>query len=112
MKEIFSMWKNTRMIVLAALTAAIYAAILIPFKAIPLIPGFTEVRPGNLIPRWHSGFSLVLPGHGAPRLATPSVTCWVAAYPGVQHSVSLATSFSRIYLTNYGTTWDYLKMMI
>jgi energy-coupling factor transport system substrate-specific component len=44
------MWKNTKMIVLTALTAAIYAAILIPFKAIPLVPGFTEVRPGNMIP--------------------------------------------------------------
>ena len=50
MKEVFSMWKNTKMIVLTALTAAIYAAILIPFKAIPLVPGFTEVRPGNMIP--------------------------------------------------------------
>ena len=50
MKEVFSMWKNTKMIVLTALTAAIYAAILIPFKAIPIVPGFTEVRPGNMIP--------------------------------------------------------------
>jgi len=50
MKEVVSMWKNTKMIVLTALTAAIYAAILIPFKAIPLVPGFTEVRPGNMIP--------------------------------------------------------------
>ena len=50
MKEVITMWKNTKMIVLAALTAAIYAAILIPFKAIPLIPGFTEIRPGNMIP--------------------------------------------------------------
>ena len=50
MKEVFSMWKSTKMIVLTALTAAIYAAILIPFKAIPLVPGFTEVRPGNMIP--------------------------------------------------------------
>ena len=40
MKEVFAMWKNTKMIVLVALTAAIYAAILIPFKAIPIIPGF------------------------------------------------------------------------
>ncbi|MBA4417422.1 MAG: hypothetical protein C0392_05890 [Syntrophus sp. (in: bacteria)] len=41
----FSMWKNTRMIVLVAVCAAIYAAALIAFKtAIPLIPGITEVR--------------------------------------------------------------------
>jgi len=50
MKEVFTMWKSTKMLVLTALTAAIYAAILIPFKAIPLVPGFTEVRPGNMIP--------------------------------------------------------------
>ena len=50
MKEVFTMWKSTKMIVLTAVTAAIYAAILIPFKAIPLVPGFTEVRPGNMIP--------------------------------------------------------------
>lgn len=50
MKEVFAMWKSTKMIVLVALTAAIYAAILIPFKAIPIIPGFTELRPGNMIP--------------------------------------------------------------
>lgn len=39
------------MIVLVAITAALYAAILIPFKVtIPLIPGFTEVRPAIVIP--------------------------------------------------------------
>lgn len=51
MKELITMWKNTRMIVLTAVTAAVYAAVLIPFKvAIPIIPGFTEVRPANVIP--------------------------------------------------------------
>lgn len=51
MKELITMWKNTRMIVLTAVTAALYAAILIPFKVgIPLVPGFTEVRPANVIP--------------------------------------------------------------
>jgi len=50
MKEAITMWKHTKMIVLTALTAAIYAAILIPFKAIPIVPGFTELRPGNMIP--------------------------------------------------------------
>ena len=45
MTYVFSMWKNTRMIVLVAVCSAIYAAALIAFKtAIPLIPGFTEVR--------------------------------------------------------------------
>lgn len=50
MKELILMWRNTRMIILVALIAAIYAAILIPFKAIPLIPGVTELRPGNVCP--------------------------------------------------------------
>ncbi|HOJ43181.1 MAG TPA: QueT transporter family protein [Syntrophorhabdaceae bacterium] len=45
------MWNNTRMIVLVAVVAAIYAATLIAFKtAIPLIPGITEVRIANIFP--------------------------------------------------------------
>jgi energy-coupling factor transport system substrate-specific component len=44
------MWGNTRMVVLAALTAALYAALLIPFKPIPIIPGFTEIRPAAAVP--------------------------------------------------------------
>lgn len=45
MRYAFLMWKDTRMIVLVAVSAAIYAAALIAFKtAIPLIPGITEVR--------------------------------------------------------------------
>lgn len=48
---VFSMWTNTRMIVLVALTAAIYGGALAAFKtAIPLIPGFTEVRVANIFP--------------------------------------------------------------
>jgi energy-coupling factor transport system substrate-specific component len=51
MKEVVTMWKYTRMIVLVALSAAIYAALLIVFKAgIPIIPGITEVRPANVFP--------------------------------------------------------------
>ena len=51
MKEVFSMWKYTRMIILVALSAAIYAAFLIVFKAgIPIVPGITEVRPANVFP--------------------------------------------------------------
>jgi energy-coupling factor transport system substrate-specific component len=38
------------MVILVALSAAIYAAILIPFKGIPIIPGITEVRPANVFP--------------------------------------------------------------
>jgi energy-coupling factor transport system substrate-specific component len=51
MKEVISMWKNTRMIILVALSASIYAAFLIVFKGgIPIIPGITEVRPANVFP--------------------------------------------------------------
>ncbi len=50
MKEVFGMWKYTKMVVLVALSAAIYAALLIPFKALVLIPGFTEIRPASAFP--------------------------------------------------------------
>ncbi len=49
--DLVSVWQDTRLIVVTAQIAAIYAAILIPFKAgIPLIPGFVELRPANAIP--------------------------------------------------------------
>jgi len=48
--ELRLMWRNTRMVVLCVLSAALYAAILVPFKVIPLIPGATEMRPANAIP--------------------------------------------------------------
>lgn len=44
------MWRNTRMVVLTAVSASLYAAILIPFKVLPLIPGVTEFRPANAVP--------------------------------------------------------------
>lgn len=51
MKAVFTMWKNTRMIILTAVCAAIYGAALAVFKtAIPIIPGITEVRVGNIFP--------------------------------------------------------------
>ncbi len=71
MKEIFTMWRSTKMVILAALTAAVYAAILIPFKGIPIIPGITEIRPAVVVPvafgllfgpagAWGSGFGNVI----------------------------------------------------
>ena len=49
--DLTGVWRDTRLIVLTAQIAAIYAAILIPFKAgIPIIPGFVELRPANAIP--------------------------------------------------------------
>jgi len=38
------------MVVLTAITAALYAAVLIPFKPITIIPGITELRPGVVVP--------------------------------------------------------------
>ena len=50
MKEIFTMWRHTQMVVLVALSAAIYAAVLIPFKGFAIVPGFIEIRPANVFP--------------------------------------------------------------
>lgn len=50
MKEIFALWKNTRMVVLVAMSAACYVAVLLPFKVTVVIPGLTEVRPGAAVP--------------------------------------------------------------
>ncbi len=50
MREVVTMWRHTKMVVLVALSAGVYAAILIPLKGIPLIPGFTEIRPANVVP--------------------------------------------------------------
>ncbi len=50
MQELVRMWRNTRMVVITALTASVYAAILIPFKGIQIIPGFTEIRPAAVVP--------------------------------------------------------------
>jgi energy-coupling factor transport system substrate-specific component len=49
-KEVFAMWRHTQMVVLVALSAAIYAAVLIPFKGFPLVPGYIELRPANAFP--------------------------------------------------------------
>jgi energy-coupling factor transport system substrate-specific component len=50
MREVWRMWNYSGMVVLTVLTAGIFAAILIPFKGLPLIPGHTELRPANVIP--------------------------------------------------------------
>lgn len=50
MREVWRMWNYSTMVVLTVLTAGIFAAILIPFKGIPLVPGHTELRPANVIP--------------------------------------------------------------
>jgi energy-coupling factor transport system substrate-specific component len=50
MKEVFSLWRHTQMVVLVAVSAAIYAAVLIPFKGFPIVPGYIELRPANAFP--------------------------------------------------------------
>lgn len=50
MSELGRMWSNTRMVVLTAVSAALYVALLIPFKFIPVIPGLAELRPAAAIP--------------------------------------------------------------
>lgn len=50
MKEIFNVFGDTKKIVIVAVTAAIYAGMLIPFKPIQIIPGLTELRPASVIP--------------------------------------------------------------
>jgi energy-coupling factor transport system substrate-specific component len=49
-REIFTMWRHTQMVVLVALSAAIYAAFLIVTQGLVIIPGFTNLRPGNVFP--------------------------------------------------------------
>lgn len=67
MRELFTMWRETRMVVMTAISAAAYVAVIFPFKGFVLIPGLTEVRPGAAIPvvlsflfgpaaAWGSGF--------------------------------------------------------
>jgi energy-coupling factor transport system substrate-specific component len=50
MHELFSVWSKTKQIVIVAITAAVYAGTLIPFKPIQIIPGLTELRPASVIP--------------------------------------------------------------
>jgi len=44
------MWDNTRMVVFTAICASLYAAILIPFNALLIIPGVSQLRPANAVP--------------------------------------------------------------
>src|ERR687890_2480410 len=50
MREVFTMWRHTQMVVLVALSAAIYAAVLIPFKGFTIVAGYIELRPANAFP--------------------------------------------------------------
>lgn len=48
--ELRYVWRDTRLVVFTAISAALYAAILVPFKVMPIIPGVTEFRPANAVP--------------------------------------------------------------
>jgi energy-coupling factor transport system substrate-specific component len=48
--DLFAMWSETRMVVYAAVTGALYFAVLAPFKWAILVPGFSEIRPGVALP--------------------------------------------------------------
>lgn len=50
MRETITMWRDTRMIMLVAVIAAVYAAVLIPFKTLTIVPGITSIRPANVFP--------------------------------------------------------------
>jgi energy-coupling factor transport system substrate-specific component len=50
MKEVFTMWRHTQLVVLVALSAAIYAAVLIPFQGFTIVPGYISLRPANVFP--------------------------------------------------------------
>jgi energy-coupling factor transport system substrate-specific component len=50
MREILTMWRDTRMIMLVAVVAAVYAAVLLPFKVFTILPGLTSIRPANVFP--------------------------------------------------------------
>ena len=50
MRELITCWRHTRMVVLIALCAALYVAVLIPFKLASIVPGITEIRPAAALP--------------------------------------------------------------
>ncbi|KPN30938.1 QueT transporter [Halolamina pelagica] len=50
MRELLTMWRDTRMVMLVAVVAAVYAALLIPFKLFTILPGLTSIRPANVLP--------------------------------------------------------------
>ncbi len=50
MKEIFTMWKYPKMIVLTIVSAALYSLCLVPFRGWQLIPGIAEIRPAAVLP--------------------------------------------------------------
>lgn len=50
MKEVLTMWKNGQMVAITIVIAALYMTALIPFSGLVIVPGFTTVRPANVLP--------------------------------------------------------------
>jgi energy-coupling factor transport system substrate-specific component len=50
MRELIRCWQHTRMIVLIGLSAALFVAVLLPFKIATIVPGITEIRPAAALP--------------------------------------------------------------
>jgi len=50
MRALFSMWRDTRLVVMTSVLAALHAAAVIPFKPIQILPGVTDLRPGMALP--------------------------------------------------------------
>lgn len=50
MREVVLMWRDSRMIILTVVVTAVYTAVLIPFKGLVLVEGFTEIRLANVFP--------------------------------------------------------------
>lgn len=50
MRGLLKTFDHTKMIVLVSVTAGLYASLLIPFKVLVIVPGYTEIRPGSVIP--------------------------------------------------------------
>jgi energy-coupling factor transport system substrate-specific component len=50
MREVILMWRSRRMAVLTLLVAVAFTAVLLPFKQLAVLPGFTSIRPANVLP--------------------------------------------------------------
>ncbi|MGM0389566.1 MAG: ATP-binding protein [Natrinema limicola] len=50
MREVLLMWRDKRMVLLTIGIAVVYTLVLVPFKQLGLLPGFSTIRPANVLP--------------------------------------------------------------
>lgn len=50
MRELVTMWRYRRMVLLTVVVTLTYGFLLVPFKGLTIIPGFTSVRPASALP--------------------------------------------------------------